>query len=297
MELPYTMDFEKLYSTKIYPDLREAESIRKNILLNYGIIGTVIFGGMLVEAITWMSVAIFFIILFVLVYTRWYGIPVSKYETAYIRAITSNIINYIHPDFKIDNSSHLKLKELKTANIISLNPEYFAGKNLIYGLIGDDELRISEISATTKYTKENGVESTFEYFNGIVLVANTNTHISGNVLILSNNTLIKQYADFGQWINMDKKDEDEFIIYCTNDAAATKYANESIMLTLKNFHQRTGRDIIYSVYEEGISLGILQNRNFSYLNPSVFKTAFNKKEIENYFNDLNFLVRTVFPDL
>lgn len=293
----YIDDFEKLYSERIYPDLKGAESIRKNIVLNYSIIGAVVFGGMLVEAITWMSIAIVFIILFVLVYTRWYGIPVSRYEKAYIEAITSNIIHYIHPDLKIDNSSHLKLQELKNANIITLNPEYFAGKNLIYGNIDDEPVRISEISATTKYTKENGVENIFEYFNGIILVADLKPEINGNVLILSNNTLVKQYADFGQWIKLEKRDNNEFVVYGTDDNAVIKYADNKILNTLKNFHERSGRDIIYSVYEEGICLGILQNPKFSYLNPSVFKSAYNKKEIENYYNDLNFLVRTVYPHL
>ena len=63
----YLKDLDKVYTEKIYPDLKKAEKIRKQILLNYTIIGTVLFSGMLVEAITWMSIAIVIIILFVLV--------------------------------------------------------------------------------------------------------------------------------------------------------------------------------------------------------------------------------------
>ena len=158
----YLKDLDKVYTEKIYPDLKKAEKIRKQILLNYTIIGTVLFSGMLVEAITWMSIAIVIIILFVLVYTRWYGIPVSKYEKSYIHAITANIIEFIHPGLKVDHSSHLKLAELKNAHIITGEPEYFAGKNLIYGNINGTDIRISEITATSKYKKENGMDASHD---------------------------------------------------------------------------------------------------------------------------------------
>ena len=289
----YLKDLDKVYNEKIYPDLKKAEQIRKKILLNYTIIGTVLFSGMLVEAITWMSVAIFIIILFVLVYTRWYGIPVSKYEKSYIHAITANIIEFINPGLKVDHSSHLKLSELKDAHIISGQPEYFAGKNLIYGNINGREIRISEITATSKYKKENGIEHTYEYFNGIVIVADDKPDITGNLMICSSNELLKYYLPIIQNIKLENIEQEELTVFSDDDIAAKKYATPQLLNTLREYHLHTDNNVLYSVSETGFALAILHNRKFTYLDPSVFSTAYNKKVVEMYYRDLRFLIGTM----
>ena len=288
-------DFELFYSEKVYPDLKKAEQIRRQILLNYTIIGTVLFSGMLVEAITWMSIAIVIIILFVLVYTRWYGIPVSKYENAYVHAITYNIIQFINPALQVDHSSHLKLTDLKNAFIITGDPEYFAGKNLIFGKINNAEVRISEITATSKYTLENGVEHTYEYFNGIVMVKDIKPEIKGNLMVCSSNELLKHYTAFIKNIKIDDSEKEELTIFSEDDIAKKKYVTPLLLQTLKEYHIQTGKDVMYSVHESGICLAILHNRRFTYLDPSVFSTAYNKKVVEAYYNDLKFLFGTLFP--
>ncbi len=289
----YLKDLDKVYTEKIYPDLKKAEKIRKQILLNYTIIGTVLFSGMLVEAITWMSIAIVIIILFVLVYTRWYGIPVSKYEKSYIHAITANIIEFIHPGLKVDHSSHLKLAELKNAHIITGEPEYFAGKNLIYGNINGTDIRISEITATSKYKKENGIEHTYEYFNGIVIVADAKPEINGNLIICSGNELLKNYLPLIKDIKIDNSEQEDLTIFSDDDKAAKKYATPQLLNVLREYHLHTDNNVMFSVYETGFSLAILHSRKFTYLDPSVFSTAYNKKVVEMYYRDLRFLIGTM----
>jgi len=292
----YLKDFEKIYTEKIYPDLKKAEQIRKKILLNYTIIGTVLFGGMLVEAITWMSIAIFIIILFVLVYTRWYGIPVSKYEKSYIHAITANIIEFIHPGLQVDHSSHLKLIEIKNAHIITGEPEYFAGKNLIYGNINGQNIRISEITATSKYKKENGIEHTYEYFNGIVIAADTKPEINGNLMICSSNELLKYYLPIIKDIKIENIDQEELTVFSDDDKAVKKYATPQLLNVLREYHLHTDNNVMYSVNETGFCLAILHNRKFNYLDPSVFSSAYNKKVVEIYYRDIRFLIGTLMAE-
>ena len=223
----YLKDLDKVYTEKIYPDLKKAEKIRKQILLNYTIIGTVLFSGMLVEAITWMSIAIVIIILFVLVYTRWYGIPVSKYERSYIHAITA---------------------------------------------------------------KKNGIEHTYEYFNGIVIVADAKPEINGNLIICSGNELLKNYLPLIKDIKIDNSEQEDLTIFSDDDKAAKKYATPQLLNVLREYHLHTDNNVMFSVYETGFSLAILHDRRFTYLDPSVFSTAFNKKVVETYYRDLMFLI-------
>ncbi len=286
----YLKELDKVYTEKIYPDLRTAEQIRKKILLNYTIIGTVLFSGMLVEAITWMSIAIVIIILFVLVYTRWYGVPVSKYENAYVHAITYNIIQFINPELQVDNSSHLKLIELKKSNIVNGDPEYFAGKNLIYGNINGQDIRISEITARTKYVKENGVEYNFQHFNGLVMVADFKPEISGTLLIYTGDQSLNDKVIGLRNKNITPNEQQVLTILSNDENATKKFATPQLLNNLKEFHLQTNKNIIYSATETGISLAILHDRRFTYLQPSVFSTAFNKKVVEIYYRDLRFLI-------
>ncbi len=285
-------NFELLYKEHILPDLKKAENIRKQILLNYTIIGTVLFTGMLVEAITWMSIAIVVIILFVLVYTRWYGIPLSKFEKAFIRAISYNTIKFISPELYIDNSSHLKLTDLQNANFITGTPEYFEGKDLIFGTVNGNTLRLSEISSTSKYTKANGVEYTHEYFNGLVCVADCETGIKGNLIICSDNELLKNYSLFNKNIQLTGNNS-ELTIYNDDNNSLHKFASPELIDALKEFYQSTGRNIIFSVHEKGISLAVINPRGFTYFDPSPFRSAMNKKVAEMYFRDMVFLVRNL----
>ncbi|MFI5171120.1 MAG: DUF3137 domain-containing protein [Chitinophagales bacterium] len=285
-------DFDILFDQHILPDLKKAEQIRKKIVLNYTIIGTVLFTGMLVEAVTWMSIAIVVIILFVLVYTRWYGIPVSKFENAFIHAITYNTIKFISPDLHIDNSSHLKLSDLQRANLITGVPDYFEGRNLIFGKVNGLDIRLSEISSTSKYIKENGVEHTHEYFNGLVCIADNETGIKDNLIICSDNELLKHFTAFNKNIALNKND-DELTIYCDDNSAADQFISSQLLQSLKSYYQSTGKNIIYSVHEKGICLAIMNPRRFTYFSPSIGRNALNKKVAEVYFRDMRFLLETI----
>ncbi|MBP9881007.1 MAG: DUF3137 domain-containing protein, partial [Chitinophagales bacterium] len=168
-----------------------------------------------------------------------------------------------------------------------------AGKNLIYGNINGTDIRISEITATSKYKKENGIEHTYEYFNGIVIVVDDTPDISGNLLVCSANELLKNFKQILTDIKIENVEQEELTIYSDDDKAVKKYATPQLLNTLREYHLHTDNNVMYSVYETGFALAILHNRKFTYLDPSVFSTAYNKKVVEMYYRDLRFLIGTM----
>ncbi len=112
MVRPTYSDFHKLFNEHILCHLYEAEELRKRIILNYAVIGSVLFTGFVIEAVTWMSLAIVIIVLFVMVYIKWFGIPVSRFEQLHCNAIIVNTIKYISAGLQFDSQSHLKLKNI-----------------------------------------------------------------------------------------------------------------------------------------------------------------------------------------
>ncbi|MEZ5014508.1 MAG: hypothetical protein R2794_09470 [Chitinophagales bacterium] len=138
--------FNQVYDAHMVHDLREADRIRRKILLNYCIIGFVLFVGFVAETVTWMSIAILFIIVFVFLYTHWYGIPYNRYEKAYIQAITQNTIHALAPGMQIDVNSYIRHSRLAASGLLDPVPDMYSGRSLLFNT-ENTALDISEIFA------------------------------------------------------------------------------------------------------------------------------------------------------
>lgn len=275
-------------TAQLIAGLNQVESIRKKIRLNYTVIGTVLLIGLIIEAVTWMSIAVAIIILFVLVYTNWYGIPVSKFEKGFIETITKNTVGLIHPALQIDYQSHLKLSEIAGTKLIPATPDYFSGKNLIYGDINNTSVRISEIYCHWKNT--NHVRSDAKHiFNGLIAKAE-NVGFQFEEIEMSTNErdlaiALKAQPDlqFGNWQNK--------VFYWAqsltdkNRLVANQYAEH-----LSNYTTQTHKQIKMSMSSNTMMIAIINPDRFNYFNPSIFKTVFDTKAMETYYSDLQFLI-------
>lgn len=286
-------DFNWLYQNKIYPDLHTAETVRKKILLNYSIIGTVALAGFIVEAMTWMLIGVGVIILFIILYTRWYSIPVSRFEKLYTDAISNNLVSFISSALQIDRNSHISLSELQHAMIISGTPKNFGGHYLVHGELNGVPLRISEINSETKMISESGEENRHQYFNGLVAIANLPLQMKEPILISSGEQIEKNLSSLTGKIKISDEPGNELVVYTADENSYRKYISESLTEKLQEYIRTTHNNIIFSVYSGGLSLAISQHKTFQYLSPSVFKSSYTKQQAENYYRDLNFLVETI----
>ena len=286
-------DFNRLYENKILPGLRAAESVRRKIILNYTIIGTVAFAGFVVEAMTWMLIAITAIILFIILYTRWYSIPVSKFEKIYTEAISSNVVGYISSALQIDRNSHISLSALQQAMIISGTPENFGGQYLIHGNPNGISLQISEINSETKMIGDTGEENMHQYFNGLVAIASMPVNMKGAILISSENQIEKNLAPLTSKVKISGEGENELIMHSADDSGSQQFISAELTNKLQSYIQSTKNNIVFSIYPSGISLAIWQPKGCHYLEPSVFRSAYTKQAAEKYYRDLQFVVQTI----
>lgn len=272
-------------TAQLLAGLNQVESIRKKIRLNYTVIGTVLLIGLIIEAVTWMSIAVAIIILFVLVYTNWYGIPVSKFEKSFIETITKNTVGLIHPALQIDYQSHLKLSEITNTGLINATPDYFSGKNLIFGEINHTSIRISEIYCHWKNTTHVRTDAK-HVFNGLVAkVENAGFNFEDLAISTNKQDLIialqqQPELQHGNWQNK--------VYYWS------KLLDENSIQLTKAFAQQLAdfdskKHIKLGASGNTLMIAIIHPSGFNYFNPSIFKTVFDSKAMETYYSDLQFL--------
>jgi hypothetical protein len=267
--------------------------VRKKILLNYWIIGSVALAGFVIEAVTWMALGIAAIILFIVLYTPWYSIPVSRYEALYEDAIIKNMIKHISKGLSIDKNSHLSLNELHNGLIITGNPQYFGGSYLIHGEVDSIPVRISEISSRSKKISSSGEEKITQYFNGLAGISSVELPVESPLLICTNHQLEEQLAKSGVQIPNRREDAEGLFMYCSDDEAYAHFISGALIGRLHEYVAETGNKIVYSITGHGIALAILQEGGHRYLRPSVFRSTFAKNDAAIYYRDLLFMTQTL----
>lgn len=235
-------------------DLRHAESIRKKIVLNYSIIGSVLFIGLIIEAVTWMSIAILIIALFVLVYTRWYGIPVPVFEQAYIDAVSKHIISP-YRGLQIDYQSHLKVSELISSGFITEDPDYFSGRNLIHGKAGDAYIRISEVYLRNKDHQKLHIASSPGQLKALVMVS-------------------------------DLQDDD-----AETPSPGYQTSNHDLKSLSTRLSTELGVPVHICIQEGRLYAAIVHDTRFAYLEPRLTKTVYFMKPIERYERDVQAMIQ------
>lgn len=277
---------------ELFEGLGESEKIRKKILLNYTIIGSVLFIGFLIEAITWMSIAIAFIVLFVLVYTYWYGIPVSRFEKSFLQQITHNTIQLVNPNLQVDFSRHLKASELINLGLIAPNPEYFGGKNILFQDNETSRIRISEIYAKWPPANKYAFPPTQQIFNGFIAIATLNNSFPGTICITTQEAYISATQHANPLLINESFDNG---IYLAGDSLHLQ--NDSKVAIVKSkildYHQQYQKHVGCIIIRNQIGLIVLNGSEHHYFSPSVFKTVYNKENVNAYYIDLRFLNDTI----
>jgi len=273
---------------QLLASLVTAESIRKKILLNYSIIGFVLFAGLIIEAVTWMSIAVVIIILFVLVYTKWYGIPVIKFETSFLHQVTKNALSIVDDKLKVDYGSHLKLSELNATPLFAATPDYFSGKNLIFGDVNGHSLRLSEIYATWHQKDDKQFPAVKGVFNGFVMIANTINNAENTIIVTTDLKRVEAA------IALDKNLKTGIITpgviyYCATQLPLIPKQINLLAEQFKQYYIENEKHIVATIHPKSTCIAIMNNAIHHYLKPSVFRTVYDKQAIARYYQDLNFL--------
>jgi len=253
--------------------LHSAEQIRKKILLNYSIIGTVLFAGLVIEAVTWMSIAIAVIALFVLVYINWYGIPFSTFEKTYLRDVTDFALRPWQM-LTVDHNSHLRASELIAVGLIGELPDYYSGKQLVQGKVSGTTLRISEI-----FMKNNKMHA-LHYGNNMLnlhTVLSAELAYQGEPVHLIRGTINHRTIPGYRQISLNEK----------TDALPENL--RALADSINNYASISGNAVICSLSTAGFACAVVLPNNYRYFRPAVTKTVYDVKPAEAYRRDITFL--------
>ena len=286
--LPSYSDFEELYTGKILPGLRKAEKIRRTILLNYAVVISISLIGIAIEAVTWMMLAGTFVIIFVLVYTVFYRIPMSRFVNAVHNAITQPVAEFIHPDFQFDRNKYFRLKDLKDSLFITGDPKQFGGSNYVSVVIDGQKISASEIYSWSESHEDMKETVRQHYFTGLVSAGNFQTGIKNRIVVMSDN-LFDDAHYFGRGLTLRTKNH-EFIAYYSDENAFSSLITPAIWLLMKQYYDTEQCHILLSASPDAIYAGVKRN-NQQYVRPHLSKSVINPEPARNYYRDLLFLMQ------
>lgn len=284
--IPGKFEFDEFFNDHLNPKLKELDKIRRKIILNYSIIGIVLLSGFLFEAVTWMSLGILFVVIFIFFYTRYYGISFSYFDRQHQSLIVSSVSRFILPAYKYEQGRYIKLKELQNGLILTGFPEQYGGCNLIDTHIGELNFKLSEIISYSKNTNQHGNKESQNYFTGLAGVAHCQTDFNGEIIILSESALEGNLGHLKKDINISH--QNDFISYFSSEKQFSEIITPVVWLKLKQYYDATKKRIILTINQHGIYAGIYSNRQ-SYILTQLFSSVSKKETSENYFFDAAFI--------
>lgn len=274
-----------LFSTTLVSALLPVESLRRRIVANYIIIGFVAVAGFALEAVTWMSIGVAIVIIFVLAYTSRFGVSVTDFINAY-KSTTGKIISQtVIPGASYDYDGYHKLRRLNEAFLINGFPELFGGMHLLTFTENDVQCSISEIQSSPDKKHRGDTQRLNSGFNGLVGFAAVNTPMAEPIIIISNSLLNNHLNAIGTH-TFTCKESDGLFMYSTHAGEIEKIFPKEARHYLDNSLQSGARDVFISIYSTGVCVAV---HSPAYLKPSVFKSVFNYRFAESYFKDLQFI--------
>lgn len=277
--------FSDIFDADFRHKLNKAEKLRKQILINYSVISLVILIGFALEAVTWMSIGIAVVIVFVLAYTHRFGISKSEFIKTYQSIIGRHFAITLNGGINYDYDRYHKLKVLNDAYLISGFPKQYGGKHLSSFMYGEIACGISEIESHTNKKNANGMHENFQIFNGLVGFAEIKIPISEPCLVMSDNSISENFSliDF-TFQNSIKKEA--FTVYNGDNEYLNKLISPSIWLLLIRYLEKCNKGLFISITKTGFCVAV---ENPGFLNVSIFHNVYRKQEIEKFYEAFQFI--------
>lgn len=283
--MPPPLSYDVFYKSILKPGLKKAEDQRKQIIINYTIISIVLTLGFVLEAVTWMSIGIAIVVIFVLAYTHSFGISRSEFNSTFQSIAAKLTGNYLIPEMHYDYSSYHKLKNLNEALLVNGNPKQYNGMHMISYREANIAIGISEIECHNN--KQDSSTQQSNIFKGLAGIANMTIDISDPIVIMTDNLPGDLWKDIDTEMS-DPVSKDEFIIYNLDHSKLNKWMSPSTWLLLKKYSEKNQKSLFISIYKTGICVAI---ESVGYMQPALLKSVYKKEFTEPFYNDLEFIYR------
>ncbi len=277
--------FQQFYSDSFKKELEQIERLRRQIIINYFVIGSVLLAGFIFEAITWMLVGIAFIVLFILFYIRTFGVSTDHFKERFFRQIQGKIGNFLLPNAHFNINRYIKLTALQDAMLLSTNPGQYGGRNLTEDATGEDLIQISEIDAWGNAKDEKGLrikEHFFKGWAGIRIRKNCEFPVS----IITDQDLDE--ID-GKSVRMKDIASSDLLFWTDHQQQFEALFTPAILLKIVQFRETTGAYVYISTSANTVCVAVMPKTHSKYADAGIWNRVENEKEIETIFRQEAFI--------
>lgn len=317
------LKFQTFFQNKIYNDLIPLEQKRKvwknkieaqkkqskRLSLIYPLIVLVVsvFTYFIfdVDITALVGVTLFFALIGTFLPSETKLLPSEGLQSDFKQIVIDRTISYIDNRFYYHPEEHITLGEVKRSCLFlqecttlnnhsgqSSSINLVKGGDLIFSAIGDNQIRLSEISGYGLSEGSDGIKPERKVFQGLFLVSKGTFSLKGVTQVFPKKSFyyeINIAADRGEPIQMDEPNFNQhFVVYGT-DLIETHYILSILeMQEIIDFAQQTGVWPAFSFIANEIFVAMRVGENF--LEPKVDHSLLEFETIRDYFLDLNFVL-------
>ncbi|MBN1795157.1 MAG: DUF3137 domain-containing protein [Sedimentisphaerales bacterium] len=301
-------ELKRFYHQVLKPDLRVLEKKRQTVLnqiifigagaFSIAVIFILIFASQVHEAVPF----IFFPLIIAAVITAGLGWLITRgYRSDFKMLVIERLVKFVDEDLNYDASGKIKKSEFNASKIFHTKPNVYKGDDLVYGKVGDTQVKFSEVDA--KYESGSGKnKSVKQIFKGLFFIGDFNKHFAGQTFVLpdtSEKFLGKIGQAFQEW-NISRPDlvkledpefEREFVVYSTDQVEARYILSTSLMKRIVDFKNKTGKKVNLSFVASQVNVAVSFTKRL--FEPRLFRTLLDFEPMQEYFEDLQLAVGIV----
>jgi len=315
-------ELKKYYEEQLLNELKGLDGKRKKTLLY--LVGYTILAGfaaLLLAAI--MLVSIYLLqgtcalcggigvpILLVVLFGFWvYGL--SRIKRGYTKDFKTNVVlkvvKFIDEGLEYAPGKSISSSDYHKSKIFLSHVDIYSGEDYVFGTVGKTKVEFSEVHTQEKHetTDSKGHRHTYytTIFKGVFFIADFNKNFKGATLVLpdtAEKTFGKMLGGFLQSKNIgrptlvkleDPEFEKLFVVYGEDQIEARYILSTSLMQRITEFRKKSNRSIYLSFVENKVMIAVPSGKDL--FEPRLFRSIVDYGQIEDYYNDLAFVVGIV----
>ena len=301
------MELKKLFVEKLLPDLRILEQKRKALVVKTLTIGfAAVFAGLFFFSIIASSghiggAIVIPVIIIAAVGGFTYFYLYREFTSTFKMVVIERLVKFIDENLQYRPHDKIPQSTFVLSKIFSTEPNRYSGDDLVFGKVGQTEIRFSEVDA--KHESGSGKNRTVvQIFKGLFFIADFNKHFTSTTVVLPD-TAEKLFGWLGQKIQEmnvfrgqlvkleDAEFEQNFVVYSSDQIQARYILSPSLMERIIRFKTETGRKIYLSFVGSMVFVAISFSRNL--FEPKLFSSLTDFENIREYYDDLDLAISIV----
>jgi len=253
-------------------------------------------------------------IILILIALGWYFVFINTEKKTFVyefkRKVIKSIVQFIDENLDYSPTKKVSQSTYMQSTLFKKTPDRYKGEDMVFGRIGNTNLKFSEIHSEYKTETRNskGQKQTqwHTIFKGLFFVADFNRNFHGTTVILPDlaekmfgflgKTLQKWNLSRDELIKLeDPEFEKLFVVYGTDQIEARYLLTTTMMERLTEFHKKakksTGKNIFISFTGNKIFIAIACTKNL--FEPRIFKSNNDFNLIREYFESMQLAVGIV----